>query len=333
VSELPSVASRDEGVLGKLPSLPAGVSVFEGGLLELKAYAPGIYPRSEALVQATRDLDRGRVTQEAVDAQVAEDLRQLVEVQERAGLTLLSDGLLRWQDHFRPLVERSPGLDARPLTRFLDTNTFFRAVLVEGEPRLREPVEAPDLPAGRWLASLPSPYAFSRAADGAVSAKALAANVLAPQIDAYASEGAALIVLIDPFVARDGDVAELVGALAELPHDVPFALQLSFGDAGPVLANLAEAPVEAIGVDFYSTGLDAVPTDYPKEIIAGVIDSRSSALEDPAEIGRFAEELAARNPAGVSLSPNGDLQFVPETIAREKIARLGRSTAALEEVA
>jgi hypothetical protein len=41
----------------------------------------------------------------------------------------------------------------------------------------------------------------------------------------------------------------------------------------------------------------------------------------------------ARNPAGVSISPNGDLQFVPESIAREKIARLGRSQAALEEVA
>jgi 5-methyltetrahydropteroyltriglutamate--homocysteine methyltransferase len=301
--------------------------------LELKAYAPGIYPRSEALVQATRDLDRGRVTQEAVDAQAEEDFRELVSVQEQAELTLLSDGLLRWQDHFRPLAERSAGLDARPLTRFLDTNTFFRAVLVDGEPRLTDPVPAPGLPAGRWLASLPSPYAFARAADGAASAKTLAANVLAPQIQAYAQEDAGLVVLIEPFVARDGKVAELLDALAELPAEVPLALQLPFGDAGPVLADLAGAPVEAIGVDFYATSLDSVPTDYPKEIMAGVIDSRSSALEDPVEIDRFAEELAARNPAGLSLSPNGDLQFVPESIAREKIARLGRSRVALEEVA
>jgi 5-methyltetrahydropteroyltriglutamate--homocysteine methyltransferase len=301
--------------------------------LELKAYAPGIYPRSEALVQATRDLDRGRVTQEAVDAQVAEDFSKLVAVQEQAGLTLLSDGLLRWQDHFRPLASRSEGLDARPLTRFLDTNTFFRAVLVDGEPRLTDPVPAPELPAGRWLASLPSPYAFARAAEGAVSAKALAADVLAPQIESYAEAGAALVVLIDPFVAWDGKAAELLGALAELPKAAPLALQLSFGDAGPVLADLAEAPVDAIGVDFYSTSLDSVPTDYPKEIMAGVIDSRSSALEDPAEVARFATELSQRTSAGVSLAPNGDLQFVPESIAREKIARLGRSQTALEEVA
>ena len=33
----------------------------------------------------------------------------------------------------------------------------------------------------------------------------------------------------------------------------------------------------AIGVDFYATSRDAVPNGYPKEILAGVIDARSSA--------------------------------------------------------
>jgi 5-methyltetrahydropteroyltriglutamate--homocysteine methyltransferase len=301
--------------------------------VDVKAYAPGIYPRSEALVQATRDLDRGRTTQGAVDEQVDRDVRELVSAQERAGLALLSDGLLRWQDLFRPLAERSEGLDARPLTRFLDTNTFFRAVLVDGEPRLTEPLPAPDLPAGKWLATLPAPAAFSRAAGGEASAQALAANVLAPQMQAYAEAGCARIVLADPFLARDGHVREAVAALSELPQEVPLVLQLPFGDAGPVLGQLADAPVEAISVDFYSTSLDVVPEGYPKEIMAGVIDSRSSALEDPARITGFLGDLLERKPAGLSLSVNGDLQFVPEAIAREKIARLGRSQTELREVA
>jgi 5-methyltetrahydropteroyltriglutamate--homocysteine methyltransferase len=301
--------------------------------VELEAYAPGVYPRSETLVQATRDLDRGRTTPEAVDEQVERDVRELVSVQERAGLALLSDGLLRWQDLFRPLAERSEGLGARPLTRFLDTNTFFRAVLVEGKPRLTEPVPAPDLPPGKWLATLPAPTAFSHAAGGEASAQALAANVLGPQVQAYVEAACARVVLVDPFLARDGDAGEAVAALSELPQDVPLVLQLPFGDAGPVLSRLADAPVEAIGVDFYSTSLDGVPEGYPKEIMAGVIDSRSSALEEVAVISRFVEALLQRNSAGVSLAPNGDLQFVPEAIAREKVARLGRSRSELAEVA
>src|SRR5919204_5173888 len=145
----------------------------------MEAFAPGIYPRSEALVQATRDLDRGRTTQAAVDDQRERDFRGLVAAQEEAGLDLVSDGMLDWQDLFRPLAERSHGLEARPLTRFLDTNTFYRAVLVAGEPGLREPVPAPALPAGRWLATLPSPLAFSRATGGGGAAAAPAPHVLA----------------------------------------------------------------------------------------------------------------------------------------------------------
>jgi 5-methyltetrahydropteroyltriglutamate--homocysteine methyltransferase len=252
-------------------------------------------------------------------------------VQEQAGLDLVSDGMLRWQDHFRLLAEAADGLDARPLTRFLDTNTFYRALLVEGEPRLRAPLPAPDLPAGHWLATLPSPYALSRAADGRAAAKALAATVLAPQIEAWSNAGCALVVLSEPFLARTGDAGEALAALAELPASVPLALQLVFGDASRVLDDLADAPVSAVGVDFYSTSLEAVPEDYPREVFAGVVDARSSALEDVGEIGRFAEQLEERNPAGIALVPNGDLQFVPEAIARQKLACLGRARAARAE--
>jgi 5-methyltetrahydropteroyltriglutamate--homocysteine methyltransferase len=299
----------------------------------VKAFAPGIYPRSETLVQATRDRDRGRTTEQAVAEQVERDLRELVAVQEQAGLDLLSDGMLRWQDLFRPLAEAAEGLDARPLTRFLDTNTFYRAVLVDGEPRLRTPLPAPDLPSGGWLATLPSPYAFARAADGRASAQALAADVLAPQIEAWGDGGCALIVLSEPFLARTGDTAEAVAALSELPNGFPLALQLAFGDASSVLDDLADAPVTAVGVDFYLTPVEAVPEDYPREILAGVIDARSSALEDPAEIGVFVGRLGERNPAGIALAPNGDLQFVPEAIAREKLACLGRARAVQREKA
>jgi 5-methyltetrahydropteroyltriglutamate--homocysteine methyltransferase len=298
----------------------------------MKAFAPGIYPRSEALVQATRDLDRGRTSPEAVAEQTQRDVKELISVQRAAGLTYASDGMLGWQDLFRPLAEAAKGLDARPLTRFLDTNTFYRAVLVDGEPRLESPLPGPDLPAGEWVGTLPSPLAFARAAHDKVSAEKLAANVLAPQIQAWTDAGAALIVLSEPFAAREARADELVRALAELPA-APLALQLPFADATSVLPALADAPVSAIGVDFYATSLDAVPMGFPKGILAGVVNARSSALESPADMRRFVAELARREPAAVSLTPSGDLQFVPEPIAREKLARLGQASTGLGEVA
>src|SRR4249919_297259 len=109
--------------------------------MKLEAFAPGMYPRSEALVQATRDLDRGRTTQADVDGQVESDLEELIGVQQAAGLDLLSDGMLRWQDHFRPLLEAAEGLETGALTRFLDTNTFYRAPKATGAPKLGGPLE------------------------------------------------------------------------------------------------------------------------------------------------------------------------------------------------
>src|ERR671912_2996367 len=116
----------------------------ENAVPEIKAYAPGIYARSEELVQATRDLDRGRTAEEAVEEQRLADVRAFVEIQREAGLDYFSDGLLNWQDIFRPFDERAEGLRPGPLTRFLNTNTFYRAPAVEAEkPKLVQPLSEP----------------------------------------------------------------------------------------------------------------------------------------------------------------------------------------------
>jgi len=295
----------------------------------MRAFVPGIYPRSEALVQATRDLDRGRTTEDAVAEQVAGDFGELVQLQEEAGLDLLADGMLTWQDLFRPLVEASAGLTARPLVRFLDTNTFYRGVLVDAEPKLERPLAAPDLPSGRWLATLPSPYSFSRAAEREVSAEMLAARVLAPQIEAYAEAGCALVVLAEPFLTREASgLPALLAALTELPRPVPLAVLFPFGDAAPLLPELADAGLDAIGVDFYATSIDAVPEGLEATLLAGVVDARSSSLEDATELADIAARLADRVAGEVVLVPNGDLQFVSAPVARAKVLALGRAKTA-----
>jgi len=128
-------------------------------------------------------------------------------------------------------------------------------------------------------------------------------------------------------------LAELADALASLPRPVPVHLRLVFGDAGGLLEGLADLPVDGVGVDFYATSLDAVPTDFPKQVLAGVVDARSSALEEPEDVARFAETLRGRGVADIDLVPNGDLQFVPEAIARRKLTVLGRAAALIREEA
>ena len=300
----------------------------------MKAFIPGLYPRSEALVQATRDLDRGRTSQDAVDEQVERDLTELVSAQQEAGVDLLADGMLRWQDIFRPFVEAADGLDTGALTRFLDTNTFYRAPTAStATPKLGAPVSEryiTQLPGPR-LVTLPSPFAFAHGTG--LTPNALVESVLKPQIDALDAE---LVVLEEPFLAREEqpDLDGLGAALETLSGGPKLALWLTFGDATAAFgAGLADLTVDGIGVDFYATKPTAVPEGFDKLLLAGVLDARSSASEEPREIAAFVGQLEARGIAEIALVPNGDLQYVSEVVAREKVARLGKAKTATTEAA
>ena len=300
-------------------------------MAELQAFVPGIYPRSEALVQATRDLDRGRTSPEAVEEQVERDLSELVSAQQAAGLDLLADGMLRWQDHFRPLLEAVDGLETGALTRFLDTNTFYRAPkATSATPKLSQPLDeryvAP-LPGPR-LVTLPSPYALAHGTG--IPPKVLAEGVLKPALEGLDAE---LVVLAEPFFARDQEVKleDLAEALEALSGGPKLVLWLEFGDAKRALQDgAADLPVEGLGIDFYATHVEDVPEGFDKLLLAGVVDARSSVPEEPREIAAFVERLEVER---VALVPNGDLQYVSQPVAQEKLARLGKAKTATTEAA
>jgi 5-methyltetrahydropteroyltriglutamate--homocysteine methyltransferase len=299
--------------------------------MQLEAFAPGIYPRSEALVQATRDLDRGRTTQEAVDEQIERDRADLVAAQQAAGLDLLMDGMLRWQDHFRPLLEGTNGLETGALTRFLDTNTFYRAPKATTvEPKLSAPLDeryvAP-LPGPR-VVTLPSPFALAHGTG--IPPKVLADGVLKPALEGLDAE---LVVLAEPFLTRDEDakLEDLAEALEALAGGPKLALWLEFGDAASGLEQgAADLPVDAIGIDFYATHLEALPQGFDKLLLAGVVDARSSVPEEPRDIAAFVERLDVER---IALVPNGDLQYVSQPLAQEKLAQLGKAKTATTEAA
>lgn len=301
--------------------------------MQLEAFVPGIYARSEALVQATRDLDRARTTPEAVEEQVERDQAEFVSAQQAAGFDLLADGMLRWQDHFRPLLEAADGLQTAALTRFLDTNTFYRAPGAStATPSLAAPLDeryVPSLPGPR-LVTLPSPFALAHGTG--VPPKTMAQAVLKPQLDAIDAE---LVVLAEPFLARDGaqNLGDLAEALEGLAGGPKLAVWFSFGDARGLLeGGAAELPVDGIGIDFYATRLTDLPEGFDKLLLAGVVDARSSLLEEPRELAEFARRLGERAER-IALVPNGDLQYVSEPVAREKLARLGRARTASVEAA
>ncbi|MGA8302118.1 MAG: hypothetical protein WB873_00235, partial [Thermoplasmata archaeon] len=108
----------------------------------------GPFPRSEALVAATRDLDRGRVPAEQVEELYGRTEGEVVALERRLGFDTVTGGYLRWADLFRPFAETWEGFTVGPLTRWFETNTFYR------QPILHAP---PGRVAGAIAARLPPP--------------------------------------------------------------------------------------------------------------------------------------------------------------------------------
>ena len=315
--------------------------------MRVAAYQHGIYPRSEEVVAATRGLDRGRTPRGEVDRAFLADREDFIRTQQEAGLDYFSDGLLRWQDIFRPLVQLSGGMDARSLVRWFDNNSFFRAPEVTGELTLTAQIPAHMEEHGGTpepkVATLPSPYLFSRAAhwndDRSELMRELTREVLCPVAEALAARGHRLIHLEEPWLPYFGiaqgdwdDFEKAVGEIREVTRSATLVLHTYFGDAGPYADRLRKLPVDAVGIDFVETELAELGASWEIGIVAGTIDGRSSPVE-PAEgtvafLRRVADTL---EPPSLFVSSNSELEFLPRDVARAKVLRLGEVSARLKE--
>jgi 5-methyltetrahydropteroyltriglutamate--homocysteine methyltransferase len=313
----------------------------------VSAYVQGIYPRSEPLVAATRDLDRGRTTPEAVSELFDQDLRDLIALQREAGLDFFSDGLLRWQDLFRPLVDACPGLEGGALIRWFDNNTFYRA-----------PEERADISFGGSLgseydtssvvpeprvATLPSPLLFSRVTVSRGSANdlmlELARGLLRPVAEHLVAQGYGLIQLQEPWLVfhgiEDGDWKHFEESLGLVTEGLgaTTVLHTYFGDAGPWIDRLRDLPVDAVGVDFFETDVRSLGSGWDsKGLLVGAINGRRSNMEPVDEIVklvRMVEDTAA--PREVFVSSISDLELLPRDLAAQKVRRLGEAAGKLRE--
>jgi 5-methyltetrahydropteroyltriglutamate--homocysteine methyltransferase len=297
------------------------------------------------VVAATRGMDRGRVGADAVDQAFAEDQAAFLRVQQKAGLDLFSDGLLKWQDIFRPLMG-ALGAKAHTLVRWFDTNTFFREPELVGRvPTVTNPdgvVADASVPRPR-VSTFPSPFMFSRAAhtdqDRNRLMLDLAQRVLRPAIDAAVAGGSELIHLEDPWLGYFGikkeDWAPLGEALQVLHRDLKatLAFHVYFGDAGPHIAQLLRLPVDAIGVDLIETDVAELGSGWDKGLVAGIINGRSSILESLDNTVEVARHLADTvRPRNLYLTSNCELGYLPTGVAEQKVLRLGEAAHKAKEL-
>ena len=302
----------------------------------------GMFPRSEALVAATRDFDRKRVSVKELKRVLEKQQLQVINFQKKIKIKVFSDGLLNWQDHFRPLTDLFTGIEPSTLTRFTDTNTFFRQPRVNGDIKytgqhLTKYFLGTKKP-GQWKATLPAPFYFARLADDRRyhSIKKLTfayTDALAKLIQKLKDNRYQSFQLLDPYLGYQGATKTELRLIQDTSQRLvqktraSIGYYVAFSCPREAILALLQTDIEAIGVDFFNTDIKTLPSfGGKKALLAGCLDSRTSLVEDPKTLATFLKEAKKKvKPKDIRATSNIDFQFVPVPIAKQKLINLNKA--------
>jgi 5-methyltetrahydropteroyltriglutamate--homocysteine methyltransferase len=313
----------------------------------------GSYPkipegRPAKLRTALARLDRGDITPEELARVEDEVTLEVMDEQAAAGIELITDGQVRWLDEVTYIAGRLDGIGLGGLTRFFDTNTYFRRPIVEGGIEYRADIVVSDYrfaAAGGHLVKpvLTGPYTLARLSNDAYYGDF--ERLLLAYSDALNSEALALqalqpplIQFNEPAITRHPEDVELAArAWWRLLQDlkVETAVYFYFGPPGDALGQAIEAGFTTIGVDATIDGvLESVARGArPGKLAAGVVDARTTRLEPPALVeARIRAAMRIAGPDDLYLNPNMGLEFLPREQAKAKLRRLAEVARRIEGV-
>ncbi len=97
-------------------------------------------PRPARLRQAIARLDRGEITSQQL-AQVADEVTiEVIQEQAEAGVDLITDGQIRWDDDQTYIMRQLAGVEIGGLIRYFDTNTYYRQPDIVGAVSWQAPI-------------------------------------------------------------------------------------------------------------------------------------------------------------------------------------------------
>lgn len=309
----------------------------------------GNYPKVAEGAYSTQLIGRTTKWQrkELTDAQLEQTCRQITRAvlreQEQAGLDLLTDGQIRWEDLVTPLARRIDGFEINGLSRWFNNNVYYRRPILHKAPVRKGPlvVEEYRFASGASKkpvkAVLPGPYSFAVLSEDRFykSQRPLVlklAEILNEEAKALAKAGAPIVQFDEPALTfGKPNIALVVEALGIATKGVgaKTAVYTYFGALNGSFQPLMKAKVDIVGVDVVSdpASLAALKrTKVTKALAIGCLDARNTKLESVKELHAIFDVVTHLvPPEDLYVNPNCGLEFLPHTQALAKLKRLGEA--------
>ncbi len=300
----------------------------------------GSYPRPDALREYQiktygKQKKIGNVHTSEDKKLLTEAMRQVVE--DQAGLDIITDGMLTWDDYLASVAANFSGIMMGGLIRFYDNNTYYRRPTIIGQVESKKPSLKQNLellknlnPGAKTKAVIPGPYTlydlsedqyYKDPADGiAAMSKALEKEVKELKADYIQIDEPSLSYNLDRdlFSTINNEIKRLMKAAKGKTIITTY-----FGETMACIEELQQIKADYIGVDCVS-----FPGNYEtliqsgiKNVQLGLLDARNTKLEDAILMRDRIEMLGSDK---IIVSTNCGLEFLPRKYALRKMDLLSK---------
>lgn len=289
---------------------------------------------------AVEKFQKGQLDAAGLRAVEDDVTREAIADQVEAGVDLITDGQIRWEDGQTHFARKLRGFSINGLQRYFDTNVYFREPVAEGPVEWTEPITVEEF----TFARRHSPRPVKAVVTGPFTLAALSRNTHYPTREAYVeavaralnaelralvAAGAEVLQVDEPALCQHKDAYALfAGAMRILLEGVRAKTILCtyFGDVGGVYPQLLELPFDVLGLDFVAgyRNWDIIrAAPFTKELQFGLLDARNTRVETADEIAAAVRRMAEMVPLErVMLAPSAGLEFLPHGVARKKLQAL-----------
>ena len=297
--------------------------------------------------------------QQLTDAQLQQELekvtRRVISEQEQAGIDVITDGQIRWEDLNQAVVRGSEGLERGTLRRFHDNNTYYRRPEWKGDVSWKKSAAAEEFKFASGAAKKPVKVALPGPLTLVVSTEPKAGQtrdqlfsayegILRKEVEALAKAGVKEIQIDEPSLAPGEPMLEkTVEGINRIFDGIQARrwVAVYFQDVSKILPALAKLKADVLALDLVSAReknaqlLDKVAEwlkggAWKGEVALGLVDARNTKLENAADLKKRIAPFAQAVPAErLWVSPNCGLEFLPHEAAVKKLKVLREAAQAV----
>ncbi|MEM1946752.1 MAG: hypothetical protein QXF95_07045 [Candidatus Caldarchaeum sp.] len=307
--------------------------------MRLRTYLVGAFPRTASLIKSFRDYAKGKIAHSQLLDEINRSVKQVVGLQRENNLTYLSDGMLTWDDLFRPVALSLNGVTVNGLSRWYDNNVFFKKPVIVDKVSCKKTFDnyfsnKDALHGLNAKAVLPDPFTMAVLSENRTGHRVDEVAIqLAEAIAEIAAglDGVSQIQLTAPTLVfkkpskNELELAKQCVDIVKRKVGGELMLHMPFGSASNVFPHLLDFSADVIGIDLYRTSVKEI-VDYSigKKLFLGVLDGRNTLMESNEMVFKIVGDIVSKTGLGeLDIGPCCELEFLPYEVAAEKVRKLG----------